>query len=251
MANEQLFSGRAQNYALARPAYAKEAVDRMLQIVCGGKIAADIGAGTGILTAAFIERGLQVWAVEPNAEMRAQMQKNLAGQTGFTPVAASAEHTGLAPCSVDLVAAASAFHWFDADGFRAECKRILKPGGAVCILLNVRQYDAFTQKQHAVCQRYCKGFSSLAHGYEKTKRKMDSFFAGGYREESFPHPLEYSVEKFVQRSLSSSYAPLKGSTEYESFVRETTALAEEAAVDGKLCVANHTVLFWGKMEESV
>ena len=44
-----------------------------------------------------------------------------------------AEASGLPDASVDLVAAAQAFHWFDFDRFFAEARRVLAPGGAVAV----------------------------------------------------------------------------------------------------------------------
>jgi SAM-dependent methyltransferase len=46
---------------------------------------------------------------------------------------ATAESSGLDPCSVDLVTAAQALHWFDIDGFFAEAKRVLRPGGILAV----------------------------------------------------------------------------------------------------------------------
>lgn len=46
---------------------------------------------------------------------------------------ATAEETGLARGSVDLVTAAQALHWFNIDGFFAEARRVLVPGGAIAV----------------------------------------------------------------------------------------------------------------------
>jgi hypothetical protein len=53
--------------------------------------------------------------------------------TDCTPVlfeyrAAEAENSGIKACSVDLVAAASAIHWFDLDKFYAEVRLSLGLG---------------------------------------------------------------------------------------------------------------------------
>jgi SAM-dependent methyltransferase len=42
-----------------------------------------------------------------------------------------AESSGLADGSVDLVSVAQALHWFDANSFFREAKRVLAPGGAI------------------------------------------------------------------------------------------------------------------------
>lgn len=63
--------------------------------------------------------------------MRREAERELSGFTGFIPVDAAAEDTGLARHSVDFITVAQAFHWFDAVRFREECRRILRPGGKV------------------------------------------------------------------------------------------------------------------------
>jgi SAM-dependent methyltransferase len=40
---------------------------------------------------------------------------------------------------VDLVAAGQAFHWFDPKAARAEFLRVLKPGGRVALVWNLRR----------------------------------------------------------------------------------------------------------------
>lgn len=90
---------------------------------------ADIGAGTGKWTARLLPLGCRICAVEPNGSMRREAERLLGGEPRLTLLGGSAEHTGLPDASVDCVTAAQAFHWFDRERFRAECRRILTPGG--------------------------------------------------------------------------------------------------------------------------
>ena len=127
--------------------------------------AADIGCGTGILAKPLLERGLRVFGVEPTREMREKAVKALSGFPDFIPVAAPAEATTLPDNSVSAVTMGSALHWFDPDAFGKECRRILTPGGLFFAVINARDYeDLFTKAQHALCERFCPGFSSLRHG---------------------------------------------------------------------------------------
>lgn len=246
MANETLFTAKADDYASARPGYAPEAVEFVTRnFLHAGDIVADIGSGTGIFTREFLRRGYVCYAVEPNDAMRIKAEEALGADARFHSVAAPAEKTGLPDHSIHLVTAASALHWFDADAFREECRRILVPGGVVCALMNVREYDEFTTKQHDIAAAYCRGFSSLRHGYEKTERAVDAFFTEGWERRMFDFPLTYTVEKFVTRSLSSSYAPDPGTEAYERYAAALAKLAEEYSTDGKVIAANKTALFWG------
>ena len=71
--------------------------------------------------------------------MRLAAERALGGSPGFVSVKATAENTTLADKSVDVVTAAQSFHWFDADAFKRECKRILKPGGKAVLGLEFKR----------------------------------------------------------------------------------------------------------------
>lgn len=165
MANEKVFDHRAENYAKARPGYAPEVHELFFKLFPAPGAAADIGCGTGIFAKPLLERGLRVFGVEPNGEMREKAVKALSGFPDFIPVAAPAEATTLPDNSVSAVTMGSALHWFDPDAFGKECRRILTPGGLFFAVINARDYeDPFTKAQHALCKRFCPGFSSLRHG---------------------------------------------------------------------------------------
>jgi len=66
----QRFSTRAAAYARFRPQYPATLVDAIvhgLGLRPGGRVA-ELGAGTGIFSARLLERGLEVVAVEPDAD---------------------------------------------------------------------------------------------------------------------------------------------------------------------------------------
>ena len=245
-----MFNDRSENYAKGRPGYANGVLELILRdIVKSNDKIADIGSGTGIFSAGFIERGFDVFCVEPNEDMRVQAQAIFAGNPHFISVAASAEATTLPDHSIDLVTAASAFHWFDAEQFRVECGRILKPYGVFFAVVNARDYnDPFTLRQHDICVELCKDFTSLRNGLNKSVPKLEAFFGSGMNHAEFDFPLEYTKEKFVQRSLSSSYAPDPNTAAYKEYTERLWALLDEFAPDGeKIVVPNVSVAHWGEL----
>lgn len=248
MANEAIFSSKAVKYAASRPAYAPEAVKKIFTcMISAGERAADAGSGTGIFSREFLIRGYDVYCVEPNPAMRAEAERLYGSCPGFHSIAASAEDTGLPAHSVSLVTAASAFHWFDPQSFYRECRRILKPGGTVCLIANARRHDAFTQRQHELCRRYCRGYTSLTHGIEKVMQTADRVFKGGYHLETYDFPLHYTKGGFIARSLSSSYAPDEGAGEYEAYAQALQRLLDDAYPgSGSITIANETVMLWGR-----
>ena len=111
--NETKFTGKAAVYQKSRPTYADglfAVLGSVFAHVAAGTVA-DVGAGTGILTAQLLAHGVgTVFAVEPNDEMRAAAERTCAAWPGFVSVRGTAEATGLPAGSVDAVTAAQAFH---------------------------------------------------------------------------------------------------------------------------------------------
>lgn len=181
--------------------------------------------------------------------MRAEAVRRYGSDPRFHSVAASAEHTQLQSGSISLITAASSFHWFDVTAFRAECRRILRPGGMVCILANARTDDAFTRAQHRLCMQYCRDYCSLTHGAEKVLRRADDFFGSQFCLERFDFPLHYTKEKFIARSLSSSYAPERGSAACGSYIRSLRQLLDDFFPEENIEIANSTVMLWGTLNK--
>ncbi|NOV24697.1 class I SAM-dependent methyltransferase [Cupriavidus necator] len=133
----QGFASQADTYARGRPEYPAE-IDPWLRGALGlhpGRAVLDLGAGTGKFTRWLVHTGATVTAVEPVAQMRAQLAAAVA------PVQAlegSAEAIPLADASVDAVVCAQAFHWFANAQALAEIRRVLRPGGRLGLVWNVR-----------------------------------------------------------------------------------------------------------------
>ena len=156
--NTKRFTGKAELYRKFRPSYTQELFQYLYSPQVGfsqDSVIADIGAGTGIFTRLLLERGSKVYAVEPNADMRETSKNDLAEYKNFVSVNASAENTGLDEASVDFITAAQAFHYFDREVFKQECRRILRPGGKVVIIWNdVDKYSELIQKNGNIIEKY-------------------------------------------------------------------------------------------------
>ena len=139
------FTGLAGDYAKFRPGYAPQVATAILGFL--GKDpakvdAADVGAGTGIWSRILAGRGLHsVTAVELNDDMRCQGVET-SKTTGISWKKGTAEATGLADGSVDLLTMASSFHWADFDKACAEFHRALRPNGVFVALWNPRYIEA-------------------------------------------------------------------------------------------------------------
>ena len=124
------FGAAADVYERARPSYPVDAVRWALPP--GAQRVLDLGAGTGKLTAVLLDLGLDVVAVEPSAQMRAHVPARA------EVLAGTAESVPLGDASVDAVVVGQAFHWFDPGPALAEVARVLRSGGTLGLLWNVR-----------------------------------------------------------------------------------------------------------------
>lgn len=127
------FGAVADVYDRSRPSYPAEALDWLLPP--GARTVLDLGAGTGKLTRSLVERGLEVVAVEPTPGMREQFAKVL---PGVEVLDGTGESVPLPDASVDAVLMAQAWHWVDPDTASPEVARVLRPGGQLGLLWNVR-----------------------------------------------------------------------------------------------------------------
>ena len=133
------YSELANSYH-ARPAYADDAIEAIVSRAAAGKVC-DIGAGTGHLTVALLDRGLTVDAVEPNPQMR-QIGIERTEDRGVTWRAATAESTGLAGGAYSLVTFGSSFNVVDRQAALAEAARLLNPDGVFACLWNCLLYTS-------------------------------------------------------------------------------------------------------------
>ncbi|MHA7292932.1 class I SAM-dependent methyltransferase [Arthrobacter sp. HLT1-21] len=120
-----------EQYDRVRPGYPAASVDWVL--TAGALTAADVGAGTGLFTAELVARGLDVTGVDPSRDMLDVLRTKL---PQVTTVVGTAEATGLATASVQLVTIAQAWHWLDPAAAASEAARILVPGGRIALLWN-------------------------------------------------------------------------------------------------------------------
>lgn len=131
------FGRAADLYERARPGYSGPAVSRLARelAITAGATVLDLGAGTGKLTRELARTDAFVVAVEPVEGMRRTFRSVLPG----TPlVGATAEALPVASATVDSVAVAQAFHWFRPETAMAEIHRVLRPGGRLGLIWNIR-----------------------------------------------------------------------------------------------------------------
>ncbi|MEA5669159.1 class I SAM-dependent methyltransferase [Stenotrophomonas sp. MH1] len=248
----QRFSNRVADYVRYRPGYPAallEWLHRDIGIPPSARVA-DIGAGTGISSHLFLEAGHPVIAVEPNAPMREAARDWLAADyPQLTLVDGTAEATTLADASVDVVAAAQAFHWFDTDAVHREWARILQPGGIALVFWNSRLLDAspFLVGYERLLIEYGTDYTEVAERYQSDAQMREWFGAGLRGIATFPNVQWLDLDGLRGRLLSSSYAPQAGHPRHAAMLQALQQLFNDHAVDGKVAFEYQTRAFAGTL----
>jgi SAM-dependent methyltransferase len=123
------FSARAALYAAHRPHYPPELFDYLAGLVTGHTLAIDCGTGNGQAAVGLAEHFERVIGVDPSQRQLDNAARHKRVEYRLAP----GESTGLPPGCADLVVAAQALHWLDADAFFREAKRLLVPHGVIAV----------------------------------------------------------------------------------------------------------------------
>ena len=244
------FDGKSSNYVRFRPSYPTGVLDAIIATCSlgSGSPVADLGAGTGIFSGLLLERGLNVFAVEPNAEMREAAEQSFGDNPRFQSVSGSAEKTGLPANTVDAVTAAQSMHWFDIGPARKEILRILKPAGWFAATWNQRDTDTPFQRAYAdMLRRHISNYDDLVH-----TRIHDGMIEKFFGNDRFHH-FEFSNGQLLDfdglrgRMNSSSYVPAAGTEVYEQLSIDLNDLFAEHEEDGRVSFDYKATLYVGQL----
>lgn len=198
------FAKEALAYARGRPEY-PVALDQWLRDALQldeDRTVVDLGAGTGKFTRRLLATGANIIAVEPVSEMLAQLTRilpDVAARFG------TAENIPVNDGAVDAVVCAQSFHWFATKTALAEIRRVLKPGGRLGLIWNVRDESV----------DWCAAMTAIMAPYEGDAPRYRSgawrkvFPADGFgplQEERFRNGHTGDPEQvIVERILSTSF----------------------------------------------
>ena len=127
------FGGVAESYHRGRPGYGADAAAWLTGPAPLSVL--ELGAGTGKLTVDLVRMGHDVHATDPDRAMLEVLAREvLVARTSCT----DAEEIPAADASYDVVVAAQCFHWFDPERALPEIARVLRPGGHLSLVWNLR-----------------------------------------------------------------------------------------------------------------
>lgn len=190
------FDRAADLYDRVRPGFAEEALEWVLP--AGTRRVLDLGAGTGKLTESLAARGLDVVAIDPSPNMLARLQAKLPDVDARL---ATSEATGLPDADVDAIVVGSAFHWFARPEAEREMARVLRPGGVVGLLWNLR--DPASPTVQAFHQAQAHETETVV--WEHADVTLDPRWFGPTQYRQFPHAQTLRPEQLVELVESRSY----------------------------------------------
>jgi SAM-dependent methyltransferase len=123
------FSERAALYATYRPHYPPALFEFVAGLTRDHRAVLDCGTGNGQAAVGLVSYFDRVIATDSSAEQI----RNATPHERIEYRVARAESSGLPARSVNVVTAAQALHWFDADLFFAEARRVLTSDGAIAV----------------------------------------------------------------------------------------------------------------------
>jgi ubiquinone/menaquinone biosynthesis C-methylase UbiE len=243
------FSDRVNDYVKYRPGYPPE----MLQFFITklglkpSDVVADIGSGTGISTEVFLRNSNRVFAIEPNAEMRAASDRLLVSYPNFISVDGSSEATGLKNQTCDFVVVAQAFHWMEPAKTKREFRRILKDQGYVALIWNDRQVAAtgFSAEYEKLILQFAIDYEAVNHkGIDQAAIRM--FLGSQMGTVTFPNQQRLDFDGMLGRVTSSSYMPNKTHANFSAMAKEFRDLFIRYSTDGKVTIAYDTQIFYAR-----
>lgn len=218
------FGAAAEVYERARPGYPVAAVRELLG--ASSLDVLDLGAGTGKLTRAVAGLGHRVRAVDPDPGMLAELARAV---PGVGCEVGSAEALPLSDGSVDAVVAGQAYHWFDPAVALPEIARVLRPGGLLGLLWNVRDETVDW------VARFGDLIGTRDAGDELEPPALRPLFSEA-SVRWYDHVQLLSVEGLVDLASSRSHVIARPDDVRAALLERVRSLAEQVAVDGVIKV---------------
>jgi len=226
----------AETYVAGRPDYpdAARVWLRDTLALAPGKTAMDVGAGTGKFLPYLRETGVKVLALEPVAGMRARLTRDNPDVEIF---AGTADRIPVPDASLDAIVCAQSFHWFATRATMAEFARVLKPGGMLGLIWNVRDESVnWVAAITAITDPYEAGTPRYKHDDWRKVLPGEGFTALPEIAAENPH-IGTADQTILARTLSVSFIAALPEAEQRkieerlrALIAATPALARQATI---------------------
>ncbi len=152
MVFKDYFSQTAADYAHYRPHYPKPLFAYLSEIAPDRTTAWDCATGNGQVAYELADYFEQVYGSDASEQQISHARH----RDRLQYFVAIAQSTPLADQSIALITVAQAFHWFNANAFYNEVRRVLKPNGVIAL--------------------WCYGFFTIAEASDGLNQSLHAFF---------------------------------------------------------------------------
>jgi ubiquinone/menaquinone biosynthesis C-methylase UbiE len=245
-AARQGFQAGADAYERGRPGYPAAAIEFLQQTlnISSATTVVDLAAGTGKFTRQLADLGCQIVAIEPVEGMRQKFQVLL---PNIPILDGTAESMPLDAGSVDVVTVAQAFHWFQGEAAIAEIHRVLKPGGYLGILWNVRDESVdWVAQISEIITPYEGDAPRYRTGHWRTAFEQTNLFTP-LETQVFSYVHQYDLDAAIDRVASISFIAALDAQTQQTVLQQVRELLERHPQTCDRPIIEHpyrTEVFW-------
>jgi ubiquinone/menaquinone biosynthesis C-methylase UbiE len=225
------FSRQADDYTRYRPTYPPELFTWLATLTTGHSTAWDCGCGNGQAAVSLADHYQQVLATDPSS----RQIDNAHPHPGVSYSMASAEQSGLADNSIDLIVVAQALHWFDFSRFYTEVRRVAHPA-AVLAAISYGEIQVEGEAGAVITRFY---HETIASCWPPERSHVDE----GYR--NIPFPFTRITPPPFAMTVQWSYEQLLGYLGTWSAVQE---FAKQHGHDPRTLLRAELAAAWGDPE---
>ena len=152
---------------------------------------------------------------------------------------------------MDFVVAGQAFHWFDVTRSRGEFARILRAGGWVALVWNLRRKDAppFLAAYEKLLETYRTDRGEVEI-WRQDEDMADCLFGPcPFERVTFDNEQVLDLDGLKGRLSSISYVPAKDEPGSEEMLREAEKILRKHEADGAVTIEYDTRVYYGRLDD--
>lgn len=243
------FDRSAEAYERGRPLYPASAARYLARALRLGprRTVVELGSGTGKFTRSLVPLGCALVAVEPTAGMRRVFAREL---PDVVVLPGTAEAIPLPDALADAVVAAQSFQWFRHRAALKEIARILRPGGGLGLVWNVRDESVRWMKEVSrILDRHGRDSVSRERRWKAAFRLRNLPFSP-LASRCFSHVQRATPARVLDRFLSVSSIAVLPAPERGEVANEIRQLLEtDSATRGRSIVElpYSTEVYWARL----